>query len=71
MELEILRIERQWGREPGWFYSLPKGKQVALMAEWRLLHTPQKDLKSKAKADKGALIRKKIAEYQNRDRING
>jgi hypothetical protein len=41
------------------------------MAEWRLLHTPEKDLKSRAKAGKGALIRQKIAEYQNRDRFNG
>ena len=71
LELEVLRIEKHWGREPGWFYSLPKRQQIALMAEWRILHTPSKELRSKASGDKGALIRQKSAEYQNRDRFNG
>jgi len=32
----ILAIEREWGREPGWFWSLARDVQIELLADWRL-----------------------------------
>tara|TARA_B100000424_G_scaffold232593_1_gene195442 strand:- start:108 stop:311 length:204 start_codon:yes stop_codon:yes gene_type:complete len=60
-------IEKQWGLEPGGFYSLPRQSQIDLMALWRHESTPQKDRRSKQKADKAALIRQRIKEYSERD----
>ncbi len=37
-----LRIDRLWGREPGWFLTLDRSVQVQLLAEHRLLtETPE------------------------------
>lgn len=64
----VLRIEKEWGRDPGWFYSLSKKHQVDLLGLARLDSIPLKERRGKAKADKAALIRQKIQEYGNRDK---
>lgn len=38
----ILTIEREWGKEPGWFAALDHEAQVQLLAEYRLRHAPSK-----------------------------
>ena len=38
----ILRIERDWGKHPGWFATLPKHSQVRLFADYRLEHEDPK-----------------------------
>ena len=65
----VLKLERQWGREPGWFYTLSRREQIDLMAMARHESTPANERRSKAKADKAALIRQKIKEYGERDQI--
>ena len=56
-----LRIDRLWGREPGWFLSLEQSIQVQLLAEYRLLsETPEQRKK--------AIQRGKRAEFDRRMR---
>jgi len=64
----VLKLEKQWGLEPGGFYGLPRAKQIDLMALWRHETTPAKERRSKVKADKAALIRQRIKEYSERDK---
>lgn len=35
----ILGIEREWGKEPGWFDTLTREQQTRLLADWRVRHT--------------------------------
>ena len=63
----MLKLEKQWGLEPGGFYALERQTQIDLMALWRHEATPQKDRRTKLKADKAALIKQKIKEYSERD----
>lgn len=60
-----LRIDRLWGREPGWFLSLERSVQVQLLAEHRLLTET-------AEQRKDAIKKGKRAEFDRRmRRING
>ena len=67
LDLLVLKLEKQWGLEPGGFYALERQTQIDLMALWRHEATPQKDRRTKLKADKAALIKQKIKEYSERD----
>lgn len=60
-----LRIDRLWGREPGWFLTLERSTQVQLLAEHRLLtETPEQAKKNAQRA--------KRADFDRRMRqING
>jgi hypothetical protein len=64
-----MKIARQWGREPNWFFTLSKPEQVRLMALWRIENTPEKERKKRSKAEKEALLKRKIREYSQRDQI--
>lgn len=64
-----MKIARQWGNDPDWFYTLPKEKQIRLLALWRLENTPAKELKKRSQAEKRALMKRKIREYSQRDQI--
>ena len=65
LDLGILKIERAWGKEPGWFASLDRDRQIQLLALQRVENTPEKELIKKP--DKRALIRQRIKEYQRQD----
>ncbi len=49
-----LRIDRLWGKEPGWFLTLDRSVQVQLLAEHRLLTETPEQAKKKAKQAKRA-----------------
>ena len=54
-----LRIDRLWGREPGWFLTLERPTQVQLLAEHRLLmETPEQAKKNAARAKRAELDRR-------------
>ena len=54
-----LRIDRLWGREPGWFLTLERPMQVQLLAEHRLLtETPEQRKKHAAKAKRAEFDRR-------------
>tara|TARA_Y100000401_G_C8293611_1_gene210113 strand:+ start:768 stop:971 length:204 start_codon:yes stop_codon:yes gene_type:complete len=56
----ILAIERTWHRDPGWFYTLPRPKQIALIADHRLaIETPTRTKKQATKAKRARLDRMK------------
>lgn len=38
----ILAIEREWGKEPGWFASLERVTRAELLADWEIRHTSKK-----------------------------
>jgi hypothetical protein len=69
LERDVLQIERYWNQAPGWFYNLPREQQIGLMADWRLAHSNPTTAKKADKDKKQALIRQKVQEYANRDRI--
>lgn len=71
VDLLILKIERYWGKTPGWFKGLDAETQSDLIAAYNVEHMSSKDLKKLQGVDKATLIRQRIQEYQNRDRING
>ena len=70
-DLLILKIERHWGREPGWFRSLDRDPQTSLIAAYNVENMEPKQIKKLQGVDKRKLIQQRIAEYANRDRING
>jgi len=49
-----LRIDRLWGREPGWFLTLDRSVQVQLLAEHRLLTETPEQAKKQAQQAKRA-----------------
>jgi len=54
-----LRIDRLWGREPGWFLTLERSMQVQLLAEHRLLtETPEQRKNHAAKAKRAEFDRR-------------
>lgn len=54
-----LRIDRLWGREPGWFLSLERPVQVQLLAEHRLLNeTPEQAKKNAQRAKRAEFDRR-------------
>lgn len=52
----ILQIERSWNRDPGWFSTLPKHTQIALMAEFRMRNESQKRTEKRSRAAKRARL---------------
>lgn len=38
MDLAVLRIERAWGKEPGWFDALDRAVQLRLLAMDQMEH---------------------------------
>lgn len=38
----ILAIEREWGKQPGWFASLDRETRADVMADWQLRQQPPK-----------------------------
>ena len=61
--MTTLRIDRLWGREPGWFLSLDRSTQVVLLAEHRLLtETPEQSRKASAAA-KRAEVKRRMERY--------
>ena len=50
----ILRIERDWGKYPGWFATLEKPAQVRLFADYRLEHEDPKETEKRYRAAKRA-----------------
>lgn len=62
-----MQLEREWGREPGWFYTLDRQVQIDLLGMLRVERTPEKQRRQNEQSNKAALIRQKIQEYQNRD----
>ena len=71
VDLLILKIERFWGQTPGWFRCLDSETQSDLIAAYNVEHMSSKNLKKLQGVDKATLIRQRIQEYQNRDRVNG
>lgn len=64
-----LKIAQAWNREPNWFYTLPRAEQIKVMAAYRIDMMPPEQRRKKSKGDKKALIKQKIQEYANRDRV--
>ena len=48
MNYSIKEIERSWGREPGWFSTLPRQERADLLAWQRVHHQPEKKPKKRA-----------------------
>ena len=71
IDLLILKIERYWGKTPGWFKTLDAETQSDLIAAYNVEHMSTKNLKKLQGANKATLLRQRIQEYQNRDQING
>tara|TARA_R100000995_G_scaffold83413_2_gene59250 strand:- start:399 stop:635 length:237 start_codon:yes stop_codon:yes gene_type:complete len=71
IDLLILKIERYWGKTPGWFKGLDAETQSDLIAAYNVEHMSTKNLKKLQGANKATLLRQRIQEYQNRDQING
>ena len=56
----ILEIERRWNREPGWFYTLPRPTQIALIADYRIsIETPKRAQERQHQAKRARLDRMK------------
>ena len=49
-----LRIDRLWGKEPGWFLALDRSVQVHLLVEDRLLTETPEQAKKQAQQAKRA-----------------
>lgn len=62
----ILKIERSWGRDPGWFSTLEREQQIQLLALYRVENTPREKLEDKP--DKRAIMMQRINEYKKQDR---
>jgi len=61
----ILRVEREWNREPGWFYGLPRSTQIALLADFRINNEPPTRAKKQTtKAKRARLDRMKAKATQ-------
>ena len=71
IDLLILKIERYWGKTPGWFKTLDAETQSDLIAAYNVEHMSTKNLKKLQGANKATLLRQRIQEYQNRDQIKG
>ena len=71
LDLLILKIERYWGKTPGWFKGLDAETQSDLIAAYNVEHMNAKQRKKLEGADKATIIRQRIQEYQNRDQVNG
>lgn len=56
----ILRIERAWGQEPDWFYSLDATTQTKLLAEYRLSNSSPEQIKTRQEAIKRAKMEEMI-----------
>tara|TARA_R100000808_G_C2148699_1_gene156899 strand:- start:1527 stop:1685 length:159 start_codon:yes stop_codon:yes gene_type:complete len=48
---------------------LPRAEQIKVMAAYRIDMMPPDQRRKKSKGDKKALIKQKIQEYANRDRV--
>jgi hypothetical protein len=47
-----MEIERAWGHEDGWFNSIPRERQVKMLA-WYRVHTDPEGKRLKAKRARG------------------
>jgi hypothetical protein len=47
-----MEIERAWGREPGWFHTLPRDRQVTMFA-WHRVNADPEGRARKARKAKG------------------
>lgn len=41
MDFISLDIDREWGRDPGWFWTQDQETQARLYAHWKLRNCPQ------------------------------
>ncbi len=57
-----LRIDRLWGREPGWFLTLERSVQVQLLAEHRLLNETPEQAKKNAQRAKRAELKRRLGQ---------
>ena len=64
LDLLILKIERHWGKYPGWFRSLSSETQSDLIAAYNVEHMNAKQRKKLEGADKATIIRQRIQEYR-------
>ena len=56
----ILEIERVWHRAPGWFYTLHRTQQIALIADYRIsMEGPKRAQEREHKAKRARLDRMK------------
>lgn len=61
----IIAIEKSWGKEPGWYGTLPMAEQVRQLALWNVEQTPPEDV-----ADKRAEARQRL-QSQRTDDLGG
>ncbi len=55
-----LRIDRLWHQAPGWFLSLGRETQAAVLAEYRLLTETPEERKKANKAAKHAEFKRRL-----------
>ena len=53
-----LRLSRHWHKEPSWFDGLDRETQIAVIADWNLLHADPKKLKQRKAAMTSATLQK-------------
>lgn len=70
-DLLVLKIEKWWGRDPGWFQTLDQSTQTEIVAFYNVEHKSPKQLKKLKGVDKRKLIQQRIQKYANRDQVNG
>lgn len=46
----ILDLARLWGRDPGWWYTLPRDEQTRLLAWYRVYAEPGPEAASNSRA---------------------
>tara|TARA_Y100000296_G_scaffold85549_1_gene121840 strand:- start:145 stop:351 length:207 start_codon:yes stop_codon:yes gene_type:complete len=59
-------VERQWNRDPGWFYTLDRHRQVQLLADFHLTHETPEQTKKHQKRSKREVFEKHRNSYMQR-----
>ena len=62
-----LRIDRHWGKDPGWFMKLSRKTQTQVWAEFMLAHESQEQSNEKGKKAKRRELDRRLNAYQARD----
>lgn len=56
----IIAIEKSWGKEPGWYTSLPLHEQARQLALWNVENTPAEEV-----VDKRSEARQRLLSLRN------
>lgn len=59
-------MERRWGRDPGWFYTLARRDQAQLLADFHLSHESPEQAKKQQKRTKREVFEKHRNSYMAR-----